>query len=107
MFAVMRVKDVAPNAIPHRAANQNVRKVMFLTSEASDADGAGNSVSGNLHQRTIVVFVGYHRCQRPGRDAVSGWKGRSAGPEIAATFPRERTAALGDFFQRRYNDRTI
>src|SRR5437660_1504290 len=104
---MMRVIDVAPNAIPNRAANQNIRKVMFLTSETSDADGAGNSVSGNLHQRASVIFVGYHRCQRPCCDAVSGWKGRSAGPEIAATFAGKRTAALSDFFQRGYHDRTI
>src|SRR2546423_4359042 len=107
MLAVVRVIDIAPDPISHRAANQNIRKVMFLTSETSDADGAGNSVSGNLHQRTIVIFIGDHRCQRPGCDAVSGWKGRSAVKEIAATFAGKGTAALGDFLERRYHDRTI
>src|ERR1700694_5382057 len=107
MLAVMRVIDVAPNAIPHRAANQDIREVMFLPGEASEANRAGNSVGGNLHQRTIVVFIGDHRSQRPCCDAVAGWKGRSAVKEIAAILAGERPAAWSDFFERRYYNRTI
>src|SRR5258707_15780316 len=107
MFAVMRVIDVPPNAIPHRAAHQDIREVMFLSGEASEADSAGNSVSGNLHQRTTVIFLGDHRSQRPCCDAVAGWKGRSSVPEIAAIFAGKRSATLGDFFQRGYDDRAI
>src|SRR5882672_3734463 len=107
MLAVMRVIDVTPNAIPHRAANQDIRKVMLLPGEPSEADSAGNSVSGNLHQTTIVVFVGDHRSQRPCLDAVSGWKGRSTVPEIAAILSGKWPATLGDFFQRGYYDCAI
>src|SRR6266850_5616497 len=107
MLAVMRVIDITPNAIPHRAANQDIREVMFLPREASEADGTGNAVSGKLHQRTIAVFVGYHRRQRPCLDAVSGWKGRSTIKEIAAIFAGKRPATLGDLFQRGYYDRAI
>ncbi|MDX6447155.1 MAG: hypothetical protein QOH71_4229 [Blastocatellia bacterium] len=103
----MRVIDVPPNAIPHRAANQNIREVMILPREARDADRAGNSVSHHLHQPTVMVFVRYHGCQRPGFDAVSGWKGRSAVKEVTAIFAGERPTALSDFFKRRYHQRAV
>src|SRR5207244_12057517 len=103
----MRMINVAPNAIPHRAANQDIRQVMFLTSEASDADGAGDPVSGNLHHGTIVVFIGNYRCQRPGRDAMSRRKRRSAVKEITAILTGKWTATLRDFFERGYHNRAI
>src|SRR6266849_6275704 len=104
---MMRVIDVPPNAIPHRAANQDIRQVMLLPGEASEADGAGNSVSGNLHQTTIMVFVGYHRSQGPGLDTVAGRKGGSAVKKIAPTLTGQWATTLGDFLERSYDNRAI
>src|SRR2546426_2549767 len=101
------VIDVAPNAISHRAADQDIREIVFLTREASDAYYSGNSVNSKLHQRAIVILAGDHRRQRPRRDAVSGWKRRSSVKEITTTLAGKWTASLRDLFERRYHDCAI
>src|SRR5260221_3581857 len=105
--AVVRVIDIAPDPISQRAAYQNVRKVMLLAGEAGDADCAGNPISRNLNQRTIVIFVGNHGRQRPCFDAVSRGKRRSPGEEITTILAGKWTAALRDFLERSHYDRAI
>src|SRR5438128_1054480 len=103
----MSMIDVTTNAVAHHAADQHVREGMVETGKAGRPDCAGNSVSKNLHQTTIVVFIGYYCGQRPCFNAVPRRKRRSAIEKVAATFSSSWTPTLGDFLERGYDDRAI
>ena len=55
--------DVTADAVTDCATDKNVREKMVAACVARDADRAGNSVSANLDQAMIVVFVCDHRGQ--------------------------------------------
>src|SRR5882724_4863881 len=80
---------------------------MLLSGKACNADGAGKPVCGKLHQRTIVVLVGYDRRQRPGLDAVSRGKRRSTVKKISATPAGRWPTTLRDFLDRSHDDPAI
>src|SRR5258706_6183876 len=101
---MMSVIDIPADAIAQRAADQNVRKIMIASREASHTHRTRNSISRDLHRRMIVIFVRYDRCQRPCFDTVPGRKRRSAIEEITAALAPRRSRALRDFLDRGHYD---
>src|SRR6266850_6499860 len=103
----MRAINITANAVSRGAADQHVRKIMLAASESRETYSSRDSIRAHLHPRTIVVFVGDHRSQRPRLNAMAGRKRRSAVKELAAIFPGQRAATLRDLFQRRHDDTAI
>src|SRR5260370_4380998 len=102
-----RMIDILADSVAQGAADQHVRKVMVAAGEARDADRAGDSISGNLHDAVIVIFVRDYRRQRPRFNAMTGWKRRSAIKEVAASLRRGRATTLSYLFQCSYHERTV
>src|SRR5437588_7791981 len=62
-LAMMCMIDVLTDPVTQCTADQHVRKIMIASREARDADRAGDSISGDLHEAVIVIFVSDYRRQ--------------------------------------------
>src|SRR6266571_7680004 len=80
---------------------------MLAAGESSHADCASDSVSANLNQRLIVIFIRDDRGQRPSLNAVARGKRRAAVEEIAAVHAARRSRALRDLLNHSNCDRAV
>ena len=95
---MMRVINVLTDSESQGASDEHVREIVFAAGEACDADGARDTVSSDLHQASIVIFVRDHCRDGPCLRAVSGRKRGSAIEKLAAFDAVGRSRTLADTF---------
>src|SRR5262245_7584477 len=98
----MRTINVTTDSKTYRAADQNVRKKMLLTSETGETHRGGNTISGDLDQTVIRIFIGDNGRHRPRVNRMTRRKGPAAAKEIAA-MQLKRSFPTSDRFERKHH----
>src|SRR5882724_2420302 len=103
----MRAIDVTANAIADRTPNQHVRQEVVATGEARHTRGGCQSVSANLHETVISVFVCHDSRERPRGYRMSRRKRKSVFEGIAPLSAGTRAAPLSGMLDHKCNHATI
>src|ERR1700736_2354370 len=104
---LMSLPDIASDEPAHRAARDEIRRIVLPCGKPRQGDNAGQGGCHNRNKLCMPVLVRDRRSDRPCPDGMPGWKPRAAIKEIPPVVGGIRPVSAGNWFQHRDDDQAV
>src|SRR5689334_20655162 len=104
---MMRAVNITANPPAQRTPHNDVRQVMLVPRKPRDAHCRRDSIRGDLHRGTILVFMRDDARDGPRLCAVSRGKRAATVKELTALAAIQRSRTFGDTLQSTADDHAV